>query len=96
MCEKSSTEQFLLHPEIIAELKAIPQMPVKHEADVQANVIMRAQRQREEAQVTDGEDNESKGMCQQENESDDQSDQETSETYDTNRQENGAPESEFI
>src|SRR6218665_882232 len=36
-----SKEKFLLHPEIIAELKAIPQVIIKpkHEEEVQANVI---------------------------------------------------------
>src|SRR6218665_2027513 len=39
-----SKEKFLLHSEIIAELKAIPQVIIKHEEEVQANVITRAQR----------------------------------------------------
>ena len=50
-----SKEKFLLHPEIIAELKAIPQVIMKHEEEVQANVITRAQRlqkEREEAEAS--------------------------------------------
>src|SRR6218665_2889601 len=43
-----SKEKFLLHPEIIAELKAISQVIMKHEEEVQANVITRAQRLQEE------------------------------------------------
>src|SRR6218665_402733 len=49
-----STEKFLLHPEIIAELKAIPQVIIKREEAVQGNVITRAQRlqkEREEAKA---------------------------------------------
>src|SRR6218665_1646353 len=43
-----SKEKFLLHPEIIAELKAIPQVIIKREEEVQANVITRAQRLQKE------------------------------------------------
>src|SRR6218665_1102192 len=39
IAKMGSTEKFLLHPEIIAELKAIPQVIIKHEEEVQANVI---------------------------------------------------------
>src|SRR6218665_2900209 len=49
-----SKEIFLLHPEIIAELKAIPQVIIKREEEVQPNVITRAQRlqkEREEAKA---------------------------------------------
>src|SRR6218665_373439 len=48
-----SKEKFLLHPDIIAELKAIPQVIIKRE-EVQANVITRAQRvqkERDEAEA---------------------------------------------
>jgi len=38
-------------------LKATPQVTVKHEEDVQANAITRAQKQREEAEATNGEKN---------------------------------------
>src|SRR6218665_2608943 len=54
-----SKETFLLHPEIIAELKAIPQVIIKREEEVQANVITRAQRlhkEREEAEASDDEE----------------------------------------
>src|SRR6218665_3972845 len=54
-----SKEKFLLHPEIIAELKAIPQAFIKREEEVQANVITRAQRlqkEREEAKASDEEE----------------------------------------
>src|SRR6218665_811000 len=56
-----SKEKFLLHPEIIAELKAIPQVIIKREEEVQANVITRAQRlqkEREEAKASDEEERE--------------------------------------
>ena len=58
-----SKEKFLLHPESIAELKAIPQVGliIKHEEDVQANVITRAhrlQKERDEAKASDEEDRE--------------------------------------
>src|SRR6218665_2894460 len=43
-----SKETFLLHPEIIAELKAIPQVIIKREEEVQGNVITRAQRLQKE------------------------------------------------
>src|SRR6218665_3437209 len=49
-------EKFLLHSEIIAELKAIPQVIIKREEAVQANLITRAQRlqkEREEAKSSD-------------------------------------------
>src|SRR6218665_1151551 len=52
-----STEKFLLHPEIIAELKAIPQVIIKHEEEVQANVITSAQRLREEREEAEAMDN---------------------------------------
>jgi len=51
-----SKEKFLLHPEIIAELRAVPQVIIKHEEEVQANVITRAQRLQEEAKVTNREE----------------------------------------
>src|SRR6218665_2712743 len=57
-------ENFLLHPEIIAELKNIPQVIIEHEEEVQANVITRAQRvqkELEEAEASDEEEREDEG-----------------------------------
>ena len=42
-----SKEKFLLYAEIIAELRAIPQVIIKHEEEVQAYLITRAQRLQE-------------------------------------------------
>src|SRR6218665_565179 len=72
-----SKETFLLHPEIIAELKAIPQLIIKREEAVQANVITRAQRllkEREEAKANDEEEREDEGKNKNESEGDEQSD----------------------
>src|SRR6218665_2410261 len=68
-----SKEKFLLPPEIIAELKAIPQVIIKREEAVQANVITRAQRlqkEREEEKASDEEEREDKGKNENESESD--------------------------
>src|SRR6218665_2200059 len=92
-----SKEKFLLHPEIIAELKAIPQVIIKREEAVQANVITRAQRlqkEREEAKASDEEDRENEGK--NESESDETSDDESSITSDRIRQENDACESDNL
>src|SRR6218665_830834 len=48
IAKMGSKEKFLLHPEIIAELKAIPQVIIKREEEVQGNVITRAQRLQKE------------------------------------------------
>ena len=64
-------EKFLLHPEIIAELKAIPQVINKHEEEVQANVNTHAQRlqkEREEAKASDEEEREDEGKNENESE----------------------------
>src|SRR6218665_1968888 len=93
-----SKEKFLLHPEIIAELKAIPQVIIKRE-EVQANVITRAQRlqkEREEAKASDEEDREDEGKNENESESDETSDDESSITSDRIRQENDACESDNL
>lgn len=37
-----TTEKFLIHPEIIGEIKAVPQVTIVHEEEVQVNVITRA------------------------------------------------------
>ena len=89
-----SKEKFLLHPEIIAELKAIPQVIIKRE-EVQANVITRAQRlqkEREEVKASDEEEREDEGKNENESESDEISDDESSRpiTSDRIRQENDA------
>src|SRR6218665_413328 len=71
-----SKEKFLLHPEIIAELKAIPQVIIKRE-EVQANVITRAQRlqkEREEVKASDKEEREDEGKNEKESESDETND----------------------
>ena len=84
-----SKEKFLLHPEIIAELKAIPQVIIKREEAVQANVITRAQRlqkEREEARASDEGEREDKGKNENESESDEQSDDKSSITSDRIRQ----------
>src|SRR6218665_3317986 len=91
-----SKEKFLLRPEIIAELKAIPQVIIKRE-EVQANVITRAQRlqkEREEVKASDEEEREDEGK--NENESDETSDDESSITSDRIRQENDACESDNL
>jgi len=73
VAKMGSTEKFLLHPEIIAELKAIPQVIIKHEEEVQAIVITHAQRLRQEIEAVDSEEeNEDEGNS--ENESDEQGD----------------------
>ena len=85
-----SKEKFLLHPEIIAELKAIPQVIIKRE-DVQANVITRAQRlqkEREKVKAIDEEEREDEGKNENESENDETSDDESSITSDRIRQEN--------
>src|SRR6218665_673439 len=93
-------EKVLLHPEIIAELKAITQVIIKHEEEVQANVITRAQRlqnEREEAEISDGEEvREDEGKSENESESDETSDDESSITSDRIRQENDACESDNL
>src|SRR6218665_1162374 len=84
-----SKEKFLLHPEIISELKAIPQVIIKCEEAVQANVITRAQRlqkEREEAKASDEEEREDEGKNENDSESDEQSDDESSITSDRIRQ----------
>src|SRR6218665_1864941 len=89
-------EKFLLHPEIIAELKAIPQVIIKREEEVQANVITRAQRlqeEREEAKASDEEERQDEGKNENESENDETSDDESSITSDRIRQENDACES---
>jgi len=92
-----STEKFLLHPEIIAELKVIPQMIIKHEVEVQANVITCAQRlQEEEESIDNEEEKEYEGNSEKENDSDEQSDDESSITSDRIRQENDACESDNL
>src|SRR6218665_1685484 len=91
-----SKEKFLLRPEIIAELKAIPQVIIKRE-EAQANVITRAQRlqkEREKAKASDEEEREDEGK--NENESDETSDDESSITSDRIRQENDACESDNL
>ena len=91
------TKKFLLHPEIIADLKAIPQVTIEHEEEVQANVITRAQKLREEAQAADSEEEkEYEENSEKENESDKQGDGEASITSDRNRQENNACESDNL
>src|SRR6218665_3683514 len=89
-----STEKFLLHPEIIAELKAIPQVIIKRE-EVQANVITRAQKlqkEREAAKASDEEQRENEGKNENESKSDETSDDESSITSDRIRQEKAACE----
>src|SRR6218665_2469745 len=93
-----SKEKFLLHPEIIAELKAIPQVIIKRE-EVQGNVITRAQRlqkEREEAKAGDEEEREDEGKNENESECDEQSDDKSSITSDRIRQENDACESDNL
>src|SRR6218665_1648204 len=93
-----SKEKFLLHPEIIAELKAIPQVIIKRE-EVQATVITRAQRlqkEREEVKASDEEEREDEGKNENESESDEISDDESSITSDRIRQENDACESDDL
>ena len=90
-----STEKFLLHvhPEIVAELKVIPQVIIKHEEEVQANVTTRKQRLREEAEAIDNEEKkEDEENSENENESDEQSDEESRKPSDRIRQENDACE----
>src|SRR6218665_2875823 len=100
LAKMGSTEKFLLHPEIVAELKAIPQVIIKHEEEVEATVITRAQRlqkEREEAETSDNEEEkEDEGNSENENESDEQSDNEPSITLDRIRQENDARESDNL
>src|SRR6218665_3258303 len=94
-----SKENFLLHPEIIAELKAIPQVIIKREEEVQANVNTRAERlqkEREEAKASDKEEREDEGKNENESESDETSDDESSITSDRIRQENDACESDNL
>src|SRR6218665_2940524 len=93
-----SKEKFLLHPEIIAELKAIPQVIIKRE-EVQANVITRVQRlqkEREEVKASDEEEREDEKKNENESESDETSDDESSITSDRIRQENDAYESDNL
>src|SRR6218665_2393167 len=91
-----SKEKFLLHPEIIAELKMIPQVIIrpKHKEEVQANVITRAQRvqkERDEAEAgVDEEEREDEGNSETEKESDETSDEKSSITSDRIRQEKDA------
>src|SRR6218665_2028471 len=94
-----SKENCLLHPEIIAELKAIPQVIIKHEEEVQANVFTRAQRlqkEREEVKASDEEEIEDEGKNENESERDETSDDESSITPDRIRQENDACESDHL
>src|SRR6218665_2974884 len=94
-----SKAKFLLHPEIIAELKNIPQVIIEHEEEVQANLITRAQRvqkEREEAEASDEEEREDEGKNENESESDETSDDESSITSDRIRQENDACESDNL
>src|SRR6218665_3417468 len=94
-----SKEKFLLHPEIIVELKAIPQVIIKREEEVQANVITRAQRvqeEREEGKASDEEEREDKGINENENERNEQSDDDSSITSDRIRRENYACESDNL
>src|SRR6218665_2672022 len=98
IAEMGSKEKFLLHPEIIAELKVIPQVIMKHEEEVQANVITRTQRlqnEREDAEAGDDEE-EREDEGNSENESDETSDEETSITSDRIIQENDACESDNL
>src|SRR6188768_1963864 len=67
-----STERFLLHPEIIAELKAVPQVKMI-QGDVQANVTTRLQSQRKKV-VEVVEESETESSSEEENESDGQQD----------------------
>ena len=88
-----SKEKFLLHPEIIAELKAIPQVIIKREEEVQANVITRSQRlqkEREEAKASDKEERQDDGKNENESEIDETNDDESSITSSRIRQENDA------
>src|SRR6218665_3681347 len=94
-----SKNKFLLHPEIITELKAIPQVIIKRGEEVQANVITRAQRlqkEREEAKASAEEEREDEGNNENESESDETSDDESSITSDRIRQENDACESDNL
>src|SRR6218665_2834997 len=94
-----SKENFLLHPEIIAELKAIPQVIIKREEEVQANVISRAQRlqkEREGAKASDEEEREEEEKNENESESDETNDDESSIISDRIRQENDACESDNL
>src|SRR6218665_384708 len=94
-----SKEKFLLHPEIIAELKAIPLVIIKREETVQANVITRAERlqkEREEAKASDEEEREDEGKNENESERDEQSDDKSSITSDRIRQENDTCESDNL
>src|SRR6218665_3948295 len=93
-----SKEKFLLHPEIIAELKTIPQVIIKRE-EVQANVITRAQRlqkEPEEAKASHEEERENEGKNENESKSDETSDDESIITSDRIRQENDACESDNL
>jgi len=70
---------------------------IKHEEEVQANVITRAQRLREEAGAIDKEEEkEDEGNSEKKNESDEQSDDESSITSHRIRQENDACESDNL
>src|SRR5688572_23959433 len=70
IAKMGSTERFLLHPEIIAELKAVPQVKMI-QGDVQANVTTRLQSQRKK--VVDVEkESETESSSEEENESDEQ------------------------
>src|SRR6218665_2577676 len=94
-----SKKQFLLYPEIIAELKDIPLVIIKREEEMQANVITRAQRvqkEREEAKASDEEEREDEGKNENESESDEQSDDKSNITSDRIRQENDACESDNL
>jgi len=74
-----SIEEFLFHPEIMAELKAVLQVIIEHQEEMQANVITRAQRLREGVEVNDREEeNEVEGNSEKEDDRDEQSDDESS------------------
>src|SRR6218665_645115 len=100
LAKMGSKEKFLLHPELVAELKAIPRVIIEHEEEVEATVITRAQRlqkEREEAEASDNEEEkEDEGNSENENESDKQSDDQSSITLDRIRQENDACESDNL
>ena len=70
IAKMGSTERFLLHPDIIAELKAVPQVRMI-QGDVQANVTTRLQSQRKKV-VNVEEESETESSSEEENESDDQ------------------------
>src|SRR5688572_10771461 len=86
-----STERFLLHPEIIAELKSVPQVNIG-QGKMQVNVTTRAQSQRKEVEETESEI-ETESSSDDENESVDHRLQQSIQdgvTSETNKQEMAA------